>query len=61
MRAGRCRSGAKEGPFGPALRLLETGAVDPRPLITGRASLEDGVDALKEAAQPGAIKVLLEP
>ncbi|MDG1481695.1 MAG: alcohol dehydrogenase catalytic domain-containing protein [Myxococcota bacterium] len=53
--------GSRCGPFGPALRLLETGAVDPRPLITGRASLEDGVDALTEAARPGSIKVLLEP
>ncbi len=53
--------GSRCGPFAPALRLLQTGAVDPRPLITARASLCDGLDALHRAAQPDAIKVLLSP
>ncbi|MFT5681357.1 MAG: threonine dehydrogenase-like Zn-dependent dehydrogenase [Myxococcota bacterium] len=52
--------GSRCGPFEPALRLLETGAVDPRPLITGRADLCDGVEALQQATQPGSIKVVLE-
>jgi len=53
--------GSRCGPFEPALRLLASGAVDPRPLITARYALRDGVTALERAASPGSIKVLLEP
>ena len=53
--------GSRCGPFEPALRLLEKGDVDPTPLIMGRYPLEDGLTALKRAAQPGVLKVLLEP
>ena len=49
------------GPFGEALRLLETGAVDPRPLIRGRHPLDRALDAFDAAARPGALKVLLVP
>jgi alcohol dehydrogenase len=51
--------GSRCGPFAPALRLLAAGLVDPRPLITARLPLEQGVAALAMAAQPGVIKVLL--
>jgi alcohol dehydrogenase len=53
--------GSRCGPFEPALRLLQTGAVDPRPLITAQASLADGVAALQAAQAPGALKVVLTP
>ncbi|MES2641761.1 MAG: alcohol dehydrogenase catalytic domain-containing protein [Myxococcota bacterium] len=51
--------GSRCGPFEPALRLLAAGLVDPRPLITARLPLEQGVAALEMAAQPGVVKVLL--
>jgi threonine dehydrogenase-like Zn-dependent dehydrogenase len=51
--------GSRCGPFDAALRLLKTGAVDPRPLITQRFPLEAGVIALEHASRPGALKVLL--
>lgn len=53
--------GSRCGPFEPALRLLATGLVDVRPLVTARLPLARGLDALALAAQPGSIKVLLEP
>jgi alcohol dehydrogenase len=53
--------GSRCGPFAPALRLLERGAVDPRPLITARRPLRDGPALLEAAAAPGALKVLVEP
>lgn len=52
--------GSRCGPFEPALRLLASGAVDPTPLITARYGLEDGVQALERAAEPGVVKVVLE-
>ncbi|MBU1661877.1 MAG: alcohol dehydrogenase catalytic domain-containing protein [Chloroflexi bacterium] len=52
--------GSRCGPFEPALRLLESGLVDPRPLITARYPLSDGVSAFECAAKPGCFKVLLE-
>lgn len=51
--------GSRCGPFAPALRLLEQGLVDPRPLIDAVLPLAQGVDALAQAARPGALKVLL--
>lgn len=53
--------GSRCGPFEPALRLLEHGLVDPRPLIAARYPLVDGLAALEWAAQPGTLKVLIEP
>lgn len=49
------------GPFAPALRLLERGLVDPRPLIQDRRPLDAGAGALTDAARPGATKILLHP
>lgn len=53
--------GSRCGPFAPALRLLEHGAIDPRPLIHARYPLAQGVEALEHAAAKGVLKVLIEP
>ena len=52
--------GSRCGPLLPALRLLEKKLVNPRDLIDQRFSLGEAGDALKQAAQPGALKVLLD-
>jgi len=52
--------GSRCGPFAPALRLLAEGRVDVSPLIGSRYPLHRGLEALEEARQPGALKVLLE-
>lgn len=52
--------GSRCGPFPPALRLLRTRAVDPRPLISARYPLAQGVEALAHATRPGVLKVLLD-
>ncbi len=51
--------GSRCGPFEPALRLLESGAVDPTPLISAELSLDRGVEALERAARRDTVKVLL--
>jgi alcohol dehydrogenase len=53
--------GSRCGPFAPALRLLEAGLVDPRPLITATYGLEAGEQALAHAGARGVLKVLLRP
>lgn len=53
--------GSRCGPFPPALRLLETRQVDPRPLITARYPLSEALPAFNHAGQPGVLKVLLVP
>ncbi len=53
--------GSRCGPFAPALRLLERGLIDPAPLISARVALMDGVEAMRLAASPGTLKVLLQP
>jgi threonine dehydrogenase-like Zn-dependent dehydrogenase len=53
--------GSRCGPFSPALHLLEARQVDPLPLIQMTYPLTEGVAALKEAAQPGKLKILLRP
>lgn len=53
--------GSRCGPFAPALRLLAAGWIDPTPLISARLPLTAGLEALRRAAEPGAVKVLLEP
>ena len=52
--------GSRCGPFEPALRLLETRAVDPSVLVSDRYKLTDAIKAFEKAAQPGVLKVLLE-
>lgn len=53
--------GSRCGPFEAALGYLEMGAVDPVPLIAARYPLADAIEAMRVAAQPGTMKVLLEP
>jgi 2-desacetyl-2-hydroxyethyl bacteriochlorophyllide A dehydrogenase len=53
--------GSRCGPFEAALGYLEMGAVDPLPLIDARYPLADALEAMRAAAQPGTMKVLLEP
>jgi threonine dehydrogenase-like Zn-dependent dehydrogenase len=53
--------GSRCGPFEPAIRALADGRVDPTPLIAARYRLEDGLQALEKAAEPGVLKVLIEP
>ena len=51
--------GSRCGPFAPALRLLAGGMIEVEPLIHARYSLNDGIKAMNQAAQPGTLKVLL--
>jgi threonine dehydrogenase-like Zn-dependent dehydrogenase len=53
--------GSRCGPLKAALRLLEQHLIDVRPLVEGRYSLDEARQAFEHAAQPGALKVLLEP
>jgi 2-desacetyl-2-hydroxyethyl bacteriochlorophyllide A dehydrogenase len=53
--------GSRCGPFDPALRLLESGKIDPRPLIDAQYPLRDGLTAFEHAAKQGVLKVLLHP
>lgn len=52
--------GSRCGPFPGALRLLDRGWIDPRPLIARRFPLAEGLAALEFARQPGVLKVLLD-
>jgi len=51
--------GSRCGPFPPALSLLERGLVQVRPLIQARYPLSEAIRAFDHAAQPGALKVLV--
>jgi threonine dehydrogenase-like Zn-dependent dehydrogenase len=51
--------GSRCGPFAPALALLASGAIDPRPLIDSTLPLRDAIAAFERAQQPGVLKVLL--
>jgi threonine dehydrogenase-like Zn-dependent dehydrogenase len=51
--------GSRCGPLTAALRLLERGWLDPRPLISRVFPLSQGVTALDFAQQKGVLKVLL--
>jgi threonine dehydrogenase-like Zn-dependent dehydrogenase len=51
--------GSRCGPFGPALELLASGAVEVRDLVDARFGLSDGVAAFEKASAPGVLKVLL--
>lgn len=53
--------GSRCGPFGRALELLSSGAVDPTILIGERFPLSQALQAMEAASQPGAMKVLLDP
>jgi 2-desacetyl-2-hydroxyethyl bacteriochlorophyllide A dehydrogenase len=53
--------GSRCGPFAPALRLLESGKVDPTLLIVRRYPLAEAIKAMETAKEPGMLKVLLQP
>jgi alcohol dehydrogenase len=53
--------GSRCGPFPPALRLLRSGRVDPRPLVARVFPLRDAPAAIRYAQKPGVLKVLLRP
>lgn len=53
--------GSRCGPFAPALRLLESGAVAVAPLVEGEYPLAAGLAAFAHAARPGVRKILLRP
>jgi len=52
--------GSRCGPFPAALRLLAQGLVDPTPLVDARFALAEALAALRRAAEPGVMKVLLD-
>lgn len=52
--------GSRCGRFPPALRALAEGGIDVRSLIASRFPLERAGDALRVAAEPGVLKVLIE-
>jgi threonine dehydrogenase-like Zn-dependent dehydrogenase len=52
--------GSRCGPFEPALEALATDSVDVRSLIAERVPLDDATEALRLAAEPGVLKVLIE-
>ncbi len=52
--------GSRCGRFGPALAALESGRIDPRPLITASFPLDDGIRALHEASRFSSLKVILQ-
>ena len=51
--------GSRCGPFEPALRLMEERRVDPTVLIDAEYPLADVIKAFERAAQPGALKVVV--
>lgn len=52
--------GSRCGPFDEALRLLEAGAVDVKPLISARFPIDRAREAFEAAASPGVLKVLID-
>jgi threonine dehydrogenase-like Zn-dependent dehydrogenase len=52
--------GSRCGPFPPALRALERGAVEVDALVSARVPLARAPEALELAAAPGALKVLID-
>jgi threonine dehydrogenase-like Zn-dependent dehydrogenase len=54
-------AGSRCGPFGPALALLDQGAVGVGDLVDARFGLAEGVAAFERAKAPGVLKVLIAP
>lgn len=53
--------GSRCGPFEPALRLLANKEIKPTALIEGEYPLSEGLEAFRQAAQDGMLKILLRP
>jgi alcohol dehydrogenase len=52
--------GSRCGPFAAALRLLDAGLIDVESLIEARYDFADALQAMEQAGQRGALKVLLD-
>lgn len=52
--------GSRCGPFAPAIAALANGTIDVAPLESERFPLARGAEALREASQPGVLKVLID-
>ncbi len=52
--------GSRCGQFGAALRLMESGLVDPTPLISGIFPMDQAEEAFRESQSPGNFKILLK-
>jgi alcohol dehydrogenase len=52
--------GSRCGPFDKAIALLQSGKVDPRPLITRIYPMNDAQEAVRYAQERGVMKVLLK-
>lgn len=52
--------GSRCGPFAPALELLAKGKIEVERLISARYPLDDALEAIDRAQQPGVLKVLLD-
>ncbi|HEV8384534.1 MAG TPA: alcohol dehydrogenase catalytic domain-containing protein [Candidatus Acidoferrales bacterium] len=53
--------GSRCGPFRPALEMLQSGKVDPQPLISRVFPLREAAKAIRYAQKAGVMKVLLKP
>jgi threonine dehydrogenase-like Zn-dependent dehydrogenase len=53
-------TGSRCGRFGPALRLMERGLIDPTPLISGIFSLDQAEEAFRKSQDRDALKILLK-
>ena len=53
--------GSRCGPFAPALELLASREIDPRPMIAAVYSLRSGETAFSLAGRPESLKILLRP
>ena len=51
--------GSRCGPFEPALAALASGEIDTASLVSEEVDLAHGADALRRAAEPGVLKVLI--
>ena len=53
--------GSRCGSFAPAIAALAAGRFDPRPLIDGTYSLDDGIAAFAAAADKSKFKIVIRP
>jgi len=53
--------GSRCGPFPPALDLLSSGRLDPTPLVQAVLPLDAALTAMRAAARPGMLKILVQP
>ena len=52
--------GSRCGPFAPALEALASGEIDVASLVADRTRLSAGMEAMRRAAAPGTLKVLID-